>query len=235
MMTKRAVYRSSQVLWTVLCALCLSCVTPAQLQVYIEAQKARDLEQDRLIEDTASKLACNDPDVQAFVRKCREQNSKCDTGQVVSVVSKMREYSHKMFRVPYVEGQPLAINSDMAKAAMRSLFSGRILTSTRLLMVGVPSHQPKATAPPKGKRPGVRPTEAPMVPDIKTDEALRLMRKLRQTFAQEPYQLSERVISGMDPQVPSCETRSDKLLDHFRELKENELKPDEKKIGRAHV
>lgn len=209
-------------------------VTKADFDRFMQEQRAKDAQQDRLIEDTAAKLACNDPFVQDFVRRCKEDGSKCDTSQIVTVVSKMRAYHHKVLRLPYIQGQDLAI-TEQEQEELITLFKREhnILPSTKLLMVAIPSHLLKAPAPVAArgiKRPGTRPTEVRMEPDVSMDMVTVVARNLRKSFLFAPYALTEKIISGMEPQVPACESRSDELIRHFREIPANKLRPEETKV-----
>lgn len=210
-------------------------VTRSDFERFIREQREKDTKQDKLLEETAAKLACNDPYVQDFVRRCKEEGSKCDTSQIVTVVSKMRAYHHKVMRLPYTPGQDLSI-TEREQEELVTLFrrEHNILPSTKLLLVAIPSHYLKAPPPPavtKGvKRSVTRPVEVRMEPDVSTDVVTIVARNLRKSFTFAPYNLSEKLISGMEPQVPACEARSDELLRHFREIAANKLKPDELKV-----
>lgn len=217
---------------------CPQYVSQKEFQLFMDSQRIKDSQQDRLLEETAAKLACNDPYVQDFVRRCKEEGSKCDTAQIVTVVSKMRAYHHKVMRLPYTAGRDLVI-SERDQEELVTLFrrEHNILPSTKLLMVAIPSHLLKAPAPTPApaanksvKRNGTRPIEARMEPDVSTDVVTIVARNLRKSFVFAPYNLSEKLISGMEPQVPACEARSDELLRHFREITANKLKPDELKV-----
>lgn len=211
---------------------CAQYVTRDEFDRAIRELRHKDSQQDRVIEDTAAKLACNDPYVQDFVRRCKEDGSKCDTSQIVTVVSKMRAYHHKVMRLPYVQGQDLTI-TEAAQEELVTLFKREhnILPSTKLLLVAIPSHQLKGAAPARPlRRMATKPVESRMEPDISTDIVAVVARNLRKSFQFAPYALNEKIISGMEPQVPACESRSDELIRHFREIPANRLRLDETKI-----
>ncbi len=231
-------------LWTLLVCLsqtsCVEYVTKDEFLRFIAAQKATDERQNLVIEDTAAKLSCSDRNVQDFVRRCREAGSKCDTSQITSIIAKMRSYHHRMLRLPQVSQHELSLASDDQRAELVTLFTREhnILPSTKLLLA-VPSHVLKTPPPPprpRWSRKAVpRQPEVRMEPDISNDNLAVGLRNLRKQFISAPYGLSEKIINGMEPQIPSCETRSDELIRLFRDIPANRLNADEQKIRAPYI
>jgi hypothetical protein len=212
-------------------------ITRQEFDVFMANQKKRDDGQDATIEDTTSKLACNNATVQQFLAKCKENNSVCSTTEIVPAIKAMRgDFPYRIIRVPYKFGETLTV-TESQKADLVSLFSGRVLTSTKILIVGISSHEaPTALMQAKTSRHSrkvkVSTTPPPIVGDINQDEVLNQLRRFRNTFLYEPYKVSEKMIGAIKPQAPSCDRKADGLIDYFRELKENQLREEERKMNR---
>ena len=85
-------------------------ITKIEFREYIERQKARDDNQDSTIEDTASKLTCNNHTVQEFLAKCKDTGSVCNATEIGPAVKVMRDdFPHRVLRIPYILGETLSV------------------------------------------------------------------------------------------------------------------------------
>lgn len=197
-------------------------------QQLIETQKKRDNDQDQVIEDLTSKLACDNAEVRNFIKRCTSEEV-CDDGKVVNAVRNMKGMDHVMLRVPYQADQPLLIDAEDRKAQVFKLILKHQIVSgsTKLLVVAIPSLDKKPT---KGKT--LPNSKAPQIDFTKLKS---LAFHFRNSLYEPEFNLP-RIVKHLEPQVPRCDTRSVGLVQSFqKEVPDDRLLPHEQKIQHPYV
>lgn len=197
-------------------------------QQFTAAQVKRDTDQDQVIEDVTSKLACDNAEVRNFIKRCTSEEV-CDDGKVVNAIRNMKGMDHVMLRVPYYNDQPLSIDAEDRKAQVIKLILKHAVVagSTKLLVVAIPSLDKKQQ---KGK-----PTANPTTPQIDYTKLKTQAFRFRNALYEPEFNLPK-TVKHLEPQVPRCDTRSVGLVQSFqREVPDDHLLPHEQKIQYPYV
>lgn len=195
---------------------------------FTEAQKKRDNDQDQVIEDLTSKLACDNAEVRNFIKRCTSEEV-CDDGKVVNAIRNMKGMDHVMLRVPYQADLPLTIEAEDRKAQVFKLILKHQIVSgsTKLLVVAIPSLDKK---PVKGKS-----LPNPKTPQIDYTRLKSQAFHFRNSLYEPEFNLPK-TVKHLEPQVPRCDTRSVGLVQSFqKEVPDDRLLPHEQKIQYPYV
>ncbi len=203
-------------------------VTVAEFNAYKSEQAISHGERQTEINNLNILVQCRNEVVRNFIKNCASNGPACSIDATTEIIENMLDFKHIMLRLAFVPDEAPKLAQDQM-ADLIQLFETR-RKSTQVLLVAMPGHKPQVTQI-KPKARNQKKIQAPpqnnYEPYMMTDQLYSVLAKLKESFTNPPYNLNVRTAASLGSQIPSCNNKSDKLINTFRKKPGNGLRTHE--------